>query len=278
MPHLEKSHIALAVLLAAAGCHSGRAARAPEPGTPTLEVMTYNVNYGIPGDAAALAAIEKEDSDLVLLQETTPEWEASIRSKLSRKFPHMAFRHCCGAGGMAVLSKHPFDDEGTLPPPEGGWFPAWRLTVHGPLGDLQVLNVHLRPQLSESGSFLSGYFTTPVVREREIQRYTAALQPELPTIIAGDFNESRSGLAISYLQHRGYRSGLQDFEGSGKTWHWNTSIGQVSSELDHVAYDDKLEPLSVRVVEAGHSDHFPVVAVFELSDGQLAPACHGSSC
>ena len=277
-PDLSPSHVALALLLAAAGCHGGRTARAPQAGAKTLSVMTYNVNYGIPGDSAALSAIAKQDSDLVLLQETTPEWEASIRAQLAERFPHMAFRHCCGAGGMAVLSKHPFEDEGTLPPPEGGWFPAWHVTVHGPLGDVQILNVHLRPQLSQGGSFVSGYFTTPGVREREIERYVSELSPDVPTIIAGDFNENRTGLAIRYLERRGFRSALQDFEGSSATWRWNTSIGPVTSELDHVVYDPHLEPLSVRVVQAGNSDHLPVVAVFELTDGQLTPSCSGSAC
>ena len=73
-------------------------------------------------------------------------------------------------------------------------------------------------------------------------------------------------------------SALQDFEGSSATWRWNTSIGPVTSELDHVVYDPHLEPLSVRVVQAGNSDHLPVVAVFELTDGQLTPSCSGSAC
>ena len=62
-----------------------------------------------------------------------------------------------------------------LKPPDGGWFPAWLLRVDSALGSLQVLAVHLRPQLSESGGIVSGVLTTPPVRRREMTKY---LDPE----------------------------------------------------------------------------------------------------
>jgi hypothetical protein len=36
----------------------------------------------------------------------------------------------------------------------------------------------------------------------------------------------------------------------------------LSAQLDHIAYDGGLEPLSARVLRTGRSDHFPVRAVF----------------
>jgi endonuclease/exonuclease/phosphatase (EEP) superfamily protein YafD len=147
-------------------CTLACATRSPPPRlataeSPSFEVMTYNVNYGIAGDASTLSAIRSEQADLVVLQETTPEWEASLREELSSDYPHMAFRHAPGAGGVAALSKSVFQERELIAPPSGGWFPAWRLLVSSPLGSVQVLCVHLRPQLSEGGSFISGYFTTP---------------------------------------------------------------------------------------------------------------------
>src|SRR6188508_1650985 len=70
-------------------------ARAPVAGQRSLAVLSYNLNYGLAGDQATLDAIAARPSDLVLLQETTEEWELTLRERFGAEFPHMAFRHCC---------------------------------------------------------------------------------------------------------------------------------------------------------------------------------------
>ena len=167
---------------------------------------------------------------------------------------------------MAVLSRFPFRERDYLAPPEGGWFPAWTFELDAPLGRLQVMNVHLRPQIGDSGpnvvGIASGMVSTPPIRKLEISDYLGHLDPKVPTLIAGDFNESENGGALEYLEERGYRSSLPEFSDED-TWSWNMSvIGNVSRRFDHIVYGSSLEPLSARVVRAGNSDHLPVVAVF----------------
>ena len=259
----------VAAFVGSGACSSAppRAARAPIRGQATLTVMTYNVNYGLAGDDDTLRAITEQQADIVLLQETTPAWEAVLRGALGERYPHVAFRHCCGAGGMAVLSRFPFRERDYLEPPEGGWFPAWTLDVDAPLGRVQLMNVHLRPQIGDSGPNLggvvSGMVTTPPIRRREISEHFARLDADVPTLIAGDFNESESGSALEYLEKQGFRSTLPEFS-DADTWRWNMSVvGTVARRFDHIVYGQGLEPLSARVVAAGNSDHLPVLAVFE---------------
>jgi endonuclease/exonuclease/phosphatase (EEP) superfamily protein YafD len=242
---------------------SGREARAPEPGTPHVRVMTYNVNYGLAGDDATLDALEAGKADIVVLQETNEAWEQAIRKRFSKRYPHMLFRHHNLAGGLGVASRYPLTEKEHLAPVGEGWFPAWRLMVDSPLGDLQLLVVHLRPQISDSGSVVSGYFSTPPVREEEMNAFFEAVEPGLPTIVAGDFNESASGRGIEVLEQHGYKNALPEFEGSAPTWRWNTSVGVLSMQLDHLVYNEKLQPLEVRVIRDGRSDHMPVVGVFQ---------------
>lgn len=243
--------------------HPSRVAHAPADGEPVLRVMTYNINYGIPGDPPTLAAIRDADADLVLLQETTPEWEAALRSELSARYPYMSFHACCGAGGLGVLAKRAFEEKDYLEGPAGGWFPALRLIAQTPLGAVQVLSVHLRPPLSSTGSVVSGYLKTPAIREEEAATFLSALDRSLPTLVAGDFNENDSGRAVQLLAQRGLVSALPEFAPNQRTWRWATSVGEVSSQLDHIAYGPGLEPLDVRALEAGRSDHLPVVGVFQ---------------
>lgn len=237
-----------------------RSAREPTPGKPTLSVMSYNVNFGLACDGPTLDVIAKGDVDAIFLQETTPAWEGCLREALSPSHPHIAFRHGLGAGGLAILSKVPFDDAAYMPSPVG-WFAAWRVVVHSAVGDVQVLSVHLRPQVSDSGSYVSGYLSTGPYRKAEIEAYAPTLDEALPALALGDFNEE-DGEALQHLREAGMHDVLDDFD-LGTTWRWPTPLGELTMQLDHVFYRGKVVPLSAKVVEAGRSDHLPVVVVFE---------------
>jgi endonuclease/exonuclease/phosphatase (EEP) superfamily protein YafD len=258
----------LAAPVIAASCAEKplRPARVPTEGQRSLAVLSYNLNYGLAGDAATLDAIAKQPSDLVLLQETSEEWEVALRERFGAEYPHVQFRHCCLAGGLGVLSKYEVTELEYIEPPPGGWFPGWRLRVESPLGPLQVLNVHLRPQLGDSGAslggVLSGMVTTPPIRKNQIALYAANLEPGMPTLVAGDFNESEGGGALGWLEQRGLHSALPDFS-HDDTWSWQTSVGRVSRRFDHIAHSRDLTVLAAGVVKAGNSDHLPVFAVLE---------------
>jgi endonuclease/exonuclease/phosphatase (EEP) superfamily protein YafD len=251
----------LAAALLLAGC--ARPLPAPERVQgPSLRVMTYNVNFGIAGDEATIAAIAGGGAELVFLQETTPSWEASLRRALGRRYPHQAYRHSGGAGGLAILSRHRFREAAYLAAP-GDWFPAWRVIVESPLGPLQVLQLHLRPPVSDSGSWVSGYFTTGGYRRGEIAHFARDLRRDLPTLVVGDFNEAAGGKAVRFLEEQhGLRDALERFSPGATTWHWRTSIGRIRLQLDHILHDARLRPLDARVLRVGRSDHYPVVALF----------------
>jgi endonuclease/exonuclease/phosphatase family metal-dependent hydrolase len=242
------------------------ALRAPRPVPPerSLKVMTYNVNYGIAGDAETIDVIRGGGADVVLLQETTPGWQRALDAAFGEAYPHRAFHHWGGAGGLGVLSRLPLTADELLLPEGDGWFPGWRLVVTTSFGPVQLLSVHLRPPVSDGGSFVAGYFTTSSMRRREIEGFVARLAPELPTLVAGDFNEA-DGKAVRFLTARGMRSALPEFKPDAITWHWPTSVMTLRDRLDHIVYDHRLEPLAADVLYQGQSDHFPVIAV-------LAPA------
>lgn len=265
-PNLLLTPLSLLVLFASLqpGCSNpARVPRAPAPGEAALRVMTYNVNYGLAGDPATIDAIAGADADVVLLQETSARWEVALRARLGDRYPHMAFHHAPAAGGMGVLSRLPLEGLEWLRPPAGGWFVAGRVVVVAPLGRVQILNLHLHPPISEGGSVVSGYFTTPAVREQELQRHFGRLRPGEPTLVVGDFNEGAGGRALRWLQAQGYGNALQDFQPGADTWRWTTSVGTVRTQLDHLAYDERLlTPLRAEVLSEGRSDHLPVVATF----------------
>lgn len=256
----------LCVTTLCAACSTSQEPRAPAPNRSALRVVTYNVNYGIPGDVPTMQALADAKGDIVLLQETNAAWQAALTAALGARYPHTFFEHRGAAGGIGVMSALPIEDVQVLEPTaEGSWFPALRVVVRTLKGPLQLMGLHLRPQVSNSGSVVSGYLFTPSVREAEIRGFTKALAPGLPTIVAGDFNESSSGAATTVLHDQGFVDALAAFQPGADTWRWNTSLGEVSSGLDRVLIRAKnIQPINAQVMMAGRSDHLPVVVDLEL--------------
>ena len=253
------------------GCSHEPPRQPRAPGSePMLRMMTYNVNFGIPGDEPTLAAIETGAADVVFLQEITDAWEQALRARFAGSYRHLAFYPEDGAGGIAILSRWPLSGQRLIRPVGDGWFPALRLVIASPIGGVQALVVHLRPPVSDGGSFISGHFQAPKIHKQEIERFCDTLDRSLPTVVVGDFNEEGDGSAIVYLlgpRHR-MTNGLPQFAPDRPTWHWPTSLMTFERQLDHIVFDTRLEPLNVEVLNAGNSDHFPVVGVFVLARGR----------
>jgi endonuclease/exonuclease/phosphatase family metal-dependent hydrolase len=227
-----------------------------------VRLMTYNVNYGNREPRPCLDAIAAADCDVVLLQEVTARWQAALADRFAALYPVHVYRlHGRNAGGLAVLSKLPVGGEELFDPPEGGWFPAQRLVVTTSFGDVQILHVHLRPAL-DAGSWFKGFVTTPPVRQREIETYWPRLVHALPTVIAGDFNEDPTGLALDVLGRHGYARVATT---GPRTWHYEEDLDGVpwdvlKLDIDHVMVGPTLVGIDGEVLDAGTSDHRPVIA------------------
>src|SRR6185295_13002946 len=62
-------------------------------------------------------------------------------------------------------------------PSETSWFDSWIVKFETAIGPVQVINVHLRPPISDSGSWVSGYLTTSGDRRLEMERFYAKREP-----------------------------------------------------------------------------------------------------
>jgi len=150
-----------------------------------------------------------------------------------------------------------------LPSVNGPFF-AWRVVVDAPGGRIQVLNVHLRPPMSDGGSWVVGYFSTRDDRERELAWHVARLDPKLPTLIVGDFNEEHGGRALAVVDRLGYTDAIAQFAGTTRTWEWPAGGLTIRFQLDHLLYDERFVAHAAGIVEAGRSDHRPIWADLAL--------------
>jgi vancomycin resistance protein VanJ len=249
--------VILASVLTVVGDESADARRG------ALRLMTYNLNYANPDVAATLDAIAAADADVVLLQEVSQDWRAALLARFAGAYPHHAFHlHARMAGGLGVLSRLPLvrEELWAAPSGTGAWFPASRLVVATPVGELQLLNVHLRPA-RDRGSWVRGFLTTPAVRKKEIAAHWHQLARDLPTVVAGDFNEDPSGRAVGYLESQGM---TRVATVGPSTWHFQATrrgraFDLLEMDIDHVLIDRRLTATDGRVLDSGTSDHRPVV-------------------
>lgn len=261
----------LALCLVLAACGDNRVvqpiAMPRVPGASQLRVMSYNVNFGIAGDVTSIDAIASASADIVLLQETNAEWERALVERLGARYPHRRFAPPSDwvAGGLGVLSRHPIVSIDTLTAPRAPFF-AWRIVLDSSLGRIQVFNFHLRPPMSDGGSWVVGYFSTREDRLREVQHHIEALDPKLPALLVGDFNEEGDGRAISYLKQRGFADAIAQFHGGKRTWEWPVGSMTLRFQLDHILHDVHFVPVAAAIVEAGRSDHKPIWADFDRID------------
>ncbi len=235
----------------------------PEPGQ--IRVMSYNVNFGLAGDPTGVAAVASANPDLVFLQETNRAWQDALVGSLSAEYPHVRFAEPDGwpAGGLGVMSRFPIVSIAQLPSTRGPFF-AWRVIVDTPIGRIQVLNLHLRPPMSDGGSWVVGYFSTRDDRLAELEEHLEAVDRALPTLFVGDFNEETDGRALRLLKSLGYHDAIPQLVGDRPTWRWPVASGvTLRFQLDHVLYDDRLIAVRAHIVDAGRSDHLPIWVDFQ---------------
>jgi endonuclease/exonuclease/phosphatase family metal-dependent hydrolase len=256
--------IAIAALgVLAAGCRS-----LPEPdfspAEPNLKVITYNVNWGFAQPQNVVEFLSKGDADIICLQETHDRWEAVLRTHLATTYPYSIFEDWTGAaGGIAVMSRYALRNVRLLAAPAAGWFPAIRAEVETPIGPIQLLNVHLKPPVSEEGLVTaSAYYTAPSVHLDELRVFLSTVDTHRPLIIAGDFNENEKAKAIKWLLDQGYQDALSIYDRRTKTWIWPTPLGiKLKNRFDHIIVNSRLMCTGARVINVEASDHMPVMAV-----------------
>jgi len=201
------------------------------------------------------------------LQETNETYEKLIELYLNKKYNYISFRHCCNAGGLAILSKFPIVREEYLKN-DIGWFPAWVLEVKTPEGIIRLLNVHLKPGLNNRGKvgFLGKeYFKAQRTHISELESFIKSLAEDEPTFILGDFNENDKGKAIKWLTRlKGYYDSLSQFDKKSKTWKW----GILSARFDHILHNKLIECTCAEVYPFGFSDHFPVKGYYKITTVQ----------
>jgi len=130
-------------------------------------------------------------------------------------------------------------------------------------GPIQLLDVHLRPPMSDDGSWVKGYFTTRPDREREAVAYVASSIRRCRRSSPATSTRKTNGLAMAVFGTHGFADALSKFHPGALTWHWPVGAMTLRFRLDHVLADARFRVVDAAVVDGGRSDHQPVWADVE---------------
>lgn len=153
---------------------------APAEGAAGLRIVSQNLGSWNRERGRAVAMLDREDADVVMLQEYTPGWHRSLAG-IRRRYEHVVLLPKSGSFGIALYSKVPITGStllflGRTETP----FIAAEIESH-PFSGFMIA-VHFQPPMS---AFRSSD------RNRQLSELAAYLQAlERPFIVVGDFNNT----------------------------------------------------------------------------------------
>jgi len=245
-----------------------------------LRVLTYNIHRAIGVDRRfrperIVRILESHDADIALLQEVDEGAPRSREMDLAREladalgYRHFAIGHNVtlrkGRYGNATLSRWPIVRERNIDLTVGflrrRGCQHTRIAARTPSGRtrrIEVFNLHLGLSARE--------------RERQVALLTrsrefSSLAFDVPTVVAGDYNDWRSLLRPIFVEMLGFRSA------TGGDSERERAIATFPSffprgALDRVYYRGPLRLAAARrcrlTLSRVASDHLPVVADFDL--------------
>lgn len=260
-----------------------------DPDKTQLKVLTMNVTEfnwyeNVSEPSLNMRYILDEDADIVVIQEGLVYFSyeqqprlASMLDELYKKYPYRKKEFF----DVGILSKYPFTevkspalDRDTM----NYFIKAW--DVEAPGGDLRVVSMHLSSlRLNANESNVIESMKTPSGRKKRIQSVTTKLEAGFKTharqaralralldeaggdaLVVGDMNDTPGSYAYRTICGDDLRDSWAD-TGLGPIYTYHEHYMYV--KIDHILYRGNLKPLWCKIVKAGESDHYPMLALFE---------------
>ena len=207
----------------------GRRATAHSAGD-RLVVLSSNLLFGRGDPATVVDAVRDREVDLLLLVEVT--WDlrdALLDAGITDELPHMAGRPRADADAAMIFSRHPLraPEVAPLPPVTYGGELA---TVTSPSGDVVVAVVHVVAPVPGFGRAWHREWTM-------LGTWAASVRPDLPIVIAGDFNATMDHPVLRRLGDVGIVDTLREAgRGRRATWPRIPGLSRLSPRfhIDHV--------------------------------------------
>lgn len=202
--------------------------------------------------------VRAPDPDVIVAVEVDAKWDAALAAALAADYPHHVRLPQENYYGMAVYSRLRFDGEPQVEHLVQDDIPSIHLTLR--LRNGQPVRLHaMHPRPPEP---LRNQDSAP--RDAELVllgKDIGEKERNVPTIVCGDLND----VAWSFTTQLFLRLSrlLDPRMGRGQYSSYNAKSHIFRFPLDHVFHSDEFKLISLRVLDAVGSDHFPML--IELS-------------
>ncbi|MDO5692644.1 MAG: endonuclease/exonuclease/phosphatase family protein [Pseudomonadota bacterium] len=164
----------------------------PAAEAASIKVVSFNVQIDNASHAAILDWVDAARPDVLALLEVTPAM-APLVDALATRFPQALSRPRDDPFGLAVFSRHPWQDA-RVETPEGGT-PAFWARLQAPGGDIGLHVIHPMPPVSAADR---------ATRDALFARLAAVPQDGLPRVLMGDFNATPWSAGLRRLGEGGW--------------------------------------------------------------------------
>ncbi|NQX54787.1 endonuclease/exonuclease/phosphatase family protein [Pedobacter panaciterrae] len=264
-----------------------------------VRMMTYNVHsfkpYGLDNIESVkqqmLELIRNENPDIICFQEyfTRRKGPYDITDSLKRilKTPYYYFVPSSAndyeATGLAIFSKYPIKDKGTIVFGENfGGNASIFVDIMIKKQKLRVYNVHLQSisfdkqdysyidkvtqkmdaDLVPSKRILTLLKNAFVKRSGQVDIMKDHMETcKTPFLIAGDFNDTPASYAVTQLTKSLNNTFKEQGTGLGRTYNGKFPNFQI----DYIATTKDIKVINYRIIDAKLSDHFPVRSDLRLN-------------
>lgn len=217
-------------------------------------VMTLNLMLGQASPSQVVAAAVRNDVDVLVLQEVTPQVLTGMEAAgLDKALPNRAGKPADGPAGTMVFSVTKLTDVSPL----DTYFGGYTMKVRRPGGPVSLVAVHTRPPIGDAAGWAADH--------AEVLRASAAAVG--PAVVTGDFNATPDHAQMRML----YDEGLTDtVKASTSGWQptWPAS-GEISVfgvpvpsivQIDQVIVSSEISAVRTTTVTLAGTDHRAVIA------------------
>lgn len=213
--------------------------------------MLLNVNTHSGNPEAVMRLLQKEQPDILLLEEISDKWVESLQG-LGAIYPHQHLEPQEDNFGIGLYSRHPLKEAKTIYIGRDP-LPSIQATVTLPNGEVHFLGTHPLPpvgrRMSESRNIQLDWLPDHVRRDG-------------PFILAGDLNTTPWNFYFRKLRRE---SGLHDSaRGFGVQPTWPQSGWLLRIPLDHCLHSRHITIQDRRIGPDVGSDHFAVIIDFHI--------------
>lgn len=240
-------------------------------------MATYNLNWSNREFDAVAQTLHESRATVIALQETTPNLERYLQSRLKTDYPHQhytSFRDQFFGERFGLLSKVPLKNV-RFHPPRHGLFGFLTAEFSWEGRTVRLFNVHLQPfEVAPDWTVFRQLDNIEEVHRAEIGEVLHRVHPDQPTLIVGDFNSPSAFAAPEEVRKSGFRDSFAgQFESTTEadkhpTWRWPVGERELNLRIDYIFPSPHWTTRESRLGEFEYSDHRMLMSILEL---KMAP-------